>query len=69
MQRIHGKTSKIRQTPKFARKDPARWAREKLGKIRQADSVSKFLSGFRNIVSTIRDLTDAEKFDWFFDIL
>lgn len=49
----------------FVPEDHVRSARDKLRKLRQTGSVSKYLSEFRNLVLTIPDVTDGEKWDRF----
>ena len=45
--------------------DHVRRARDRLRKLKQTGSVSKYLSEFRNLVLTIPDVTDGEKWDRF----
>jgi len=49
----------------FVPEDHVRRARDKLRKLKQVTSVSKYISEFRNIVLTIPDVTDGEKWDKF----
>ena len=49
----------------FVPHDHVRRARDKLRKLKQTTSVAKFLSDFRNIVLTIPDISDGEKWDKF----
>ena len=56
---------KVAITREFVPEDHVRRARDKLRKLRQTGSVSKYLSEFRNLVLTIPDVTDGEKWDRF----
>ena len=49
----------------FVPEDHIRRARDRLRKLRQTSSVWKYLSDFRNIVLTIPDVTEGEKWDKF----
>lgn len=49
----------------FVPDDHVRRARDKLRKLKQTSSVSKYLSEFRNVVLTVPDVTDGEKWDKF----
>ena len=49
----------------FVPSDHARRAREKLRKLKQTMTVAKYLSEFRNLVLTIPDVSDGEKYDKF----
>lgn len=49
----------------FVPPDHIRRSRDKLRKLKHTGSVSKFLAEFRNIILTIPEITDGEKFDKF----
>lgn len=49
----------------FVSEDHVRRARDRLRRLKQVSSVSKYLSEFRNIVMTIPDILDGEKWDKF----
>eukprot|EP00171_Calliarthron_tuberculosum_P008642 IDg8642t1 len=44
-----------------------RQARDKLRRLKQSRSVSRYLSSFRNVILTIPDITEGEKMDKFVD--
>lgn len=58
-------TFKAAVVSEFVPEDHVRRARDKLRKMRQTTSVSKYLSDFRNVVLTIPGITDGEKWDKF----
>jgi len=49
----------------FVPEDHVRRARDKLRRLTQTTSVSKYLADFRNVVLTVPDITDSEKWDKF----
>ena len=49
----------------FVPEDHIRLARDRLRTLDQTSSVSKYLSDFRNVVLTIPDISDGEKWDKF----
>ena len=49
----------------FVPDDHVRRTQDKLRKLKQTTTVAKFLSDFRNIVLTIPDISDGEKWDNF----
>ena len=53
---------KAAMVEEFVPEHHVRRARERLRKLKQTHSVSKYLSDFRNMVLTIPDITEEEKF-------
>ena len=53
----------------FIPADHVRRSRKKLGRLRQATSVAKYLSDFWNLILTIPDMSEGEKLDRFTDEL
>lgn len=51
----------------FLPEDHVRRARDRLKRARQTSFVAKYISEFRNIILTVPDLTEGEKFDRFID--
>ena len=51
----------------FVLEDHVRRARDRLRKLQQTTSVSKYLAEFRNIVLNIPDISNGEKWDRFCD--
>lgn len=49
----------------FVPEDHVRRARDRLRKLKQSFSVSKYLSEFRNVIITIPDMSEGEKWDKF----
>lgn len=49
----------------FVPQDHVRRARDRLRKLHQTTNVSKYISEFRNLILTIPDITEGEKFDKF----
>ena len=51
----------------FIPEDHVRRSRDRLRRLKQVSSVSKYLSDFRNVIVTIPDITEKEKLDKFME--